>query len=183
VKDVATHMPGVNQLVGPADHTLAEDIDPRRGGRAIMRYPSKAFNELEHFGRMGIGRHVETSPEGVLRGDHTAWEGFLSLLGVSTKREEAERSALNDAYEWITENNRVRTIERRHARQELERAIESGDREAVGKATKGMNRDQLRAFYKQRQQARYNQLLERVPREQRAEFARRFKDRLTGDAR
>jgi diguanylate cyclase (GGDEF)-like protein len=178
VLDFASHMPGLDHLTGKPDHTIGEDLDPRRGGTAIMRYPSKAFHELEHFGKEGFGPHADTKPDGTPRGEHTSWEGFLSLLGMKSSRQADEQAALNDAYEWVANRSRTQAIGARHARQDLQRAIEAGDQQAAAEATRGLSRTQLQAFYRRRQQDRYTLLRQRVPAADRAEFDRHFKAKL-----
>lgn len=180
VKDFASHMPGLDRLTGKPDHTLSEDLDPRRGGTALMRYPSKAFHELEHFGHEGFGEHADRRPDGTVKSTHTAMEGFMSLLGLKSERQADEQATLNDAYDWIAEKTRRHNIESRQSKQDLQNAIESGDRAGVAAATKGLSRDQLRSFYKRRQADRYSLLRERVPKADRAEFDRRYRDKLAG---
>lgn len=179
--DLAKHIPGLNAIVGKPDHTLSEDLDPRRGARSVARYPVKAGRELLHFGEYGFGPHADTKADGTPRGEHSAWEGFLSLLGLKSSRQAAEQKSLDEAYDWIAEKSRRRGIESRQAKQDLQRAIEASDNDAASVARKNLSPAQLRSFYKRRQQDRFQQLRERVPPADRPEFDRRFKAPLTGD--
>lgn len=179
-KDVVSHVPGLNALTGPADHTIAEDIDPRRGGK-IIRYPVKAAKEIGDFARSGFGTHESRNATGQPTGEHSAWEGFLSLLGLESNRQATDRADTNAAYDWIAENTRKRNTASRLSRQDLARAIEEGDREAITTASRSLSRDQLRSFYQQMQRDRYQRMLARVPKADRAEFERQpFARRLRG---
>ncbi len=182
-KDLVSHLPGLNKLTGPADHTLSEDLDPRRGGKAaIGRYPAKVWKEAEHFanpkGGERFGTHVERTPEGAIRSEHSAWDGFLSLLGQSSQKKADDQDAINDAYTWIADRQRTDNIASRMSKQELQDAIEGGDREAAAKAAAKLTPDQRRAFYQKRNKDVYRRMLERVPRRHRAEFEREFQGRI-----
>jgi hypothetical protein len=178
-KDVVSHIPGLNVLTGPADHTMAEDIDPRRGGK-LMRYPAKLTKELGDFARDGFGEHTERSPDGQARGTHSAMDGFLSLLGLESTQHSDQRAATNEAYDWIAENARKRGIQSRLSREDLARAIEGGDTDAQAAAAAKLSPAQLRSFYQQRQRDVYQRMRARVPTADRAEFDRKFKGPLGG---
>lgn len=173
-KDLVTH------ATGTADHALSEDIDPRRGGSVLTgRYPAKVAKEVGHFMDDGASPHTLTNPQGDPRGEHSATEGVLSLLGLKTERELKERKALDEAYDWIADESRKRNITSRLAKQDLQRAIERGDDDEKYLALAKLTPAQRRAFMHKRSQTRFDQLRAQVPVAQRAEFDKRFKARFS----
>jgi hypothetical protein len=166
---------------GTADHSLLEDVDPRRGGTMLSaRYPAKLAKELGDFRQHGFGEHPQQTATGGPKAPHLGWEGFLSLLGLHSTRGTNEQQALDDAYGFVADAQRRRGIATRLSREDLARALAGGDPEAAASATRGLSPTQLRDFYRMRARGRYEQLLQRVPKPDRAEFERQFRDRLSG---
>lgn len=175
-KDLASHIPGVNQLTGPADHPLSEDLTPTNA----LRYPGKVLKETKDFGRYGFGTHKEFDAGGSPKGEHSAWTGFLSLLGIESTERTGNRAVRDEAYDFITDRGQRATQEGREHRRDLREAIESGDTEAAAEAARQMSPAQIRDFYRRHNKTPYQLMLERVPKKDRAEFERRFKQRFQG---
>jgi hypothetical protein len=174
-KHAADELLGEHDPLPRPDHSLKEDLDPRRGGKALTgRYPAKLAKELSDFGSDGFGAHEERAPDGTIRGEHSAVSGFLDLLGVKTNSKTAEQDNTDAMYQFVAEKARQRGIASRLSKQDLERALESDDHDAQAQAATGLSRAQLREFYRRRQQGRYQQLRGFVAKEDRAEFDRKF---------
>jgi hypothetical protein len=174
-KDVLSHVPG-QTLVDPADHGLGEDLDPR----TAFRYPAKVAKEATDVSRYGLGEHPEFDKSGNPRGEHSAWTGFLSLLGVDTTAKTAAADARNKAFDFTADATRKRAIESRENRGDLRDAIERGDRAAAADIARKMSPQQVRDFYRRNGKSPYQLMLERVPVKDRPEFERRFRGTIPG---
>jgi diguanylate cyclase (GGDEF)-like protein len=172
--DLAQHTPGVNMLTGKPDHDLKDDLSVD----TVVRYPGKVIKETKDFARYGFGEHPEFDRSGSPTGAHSAVSGFASLLGIETTDKADTRAAKEDAHAFTDEATRRRDINSRDARQDLRDAIERGDQEAAAEASRRLTRAQQRDFYNRNRKSPYQLMLERVPKEKRAEFERRYKGRF-----
>lgn len=166
-------------ITGESDHTFLEDLDPRRGGKAFVpRYLQKVGREVKDVARYGFGEHPEFDRGGTKRGEHSAFTGLASLLGIETFEKTSEQSTRDEAYRFTAAAQQRRAQESRHARQDLREAIESGNWDDAADAMRQLSPAQVREFYRRERKTPYQLMLERVPVKDRPEFERRFRERL-----
>lgn len=173
--DLASHVPGLNSITGEADHDLQDDASIT----GVSRYAGKVVKETKDFARYGLGDHPEFDRTGSPRGEHSAWSGFLSLLGVETSSKASDTSERNEAFEFTEDATRRKSIESRRNRSALREAIEGGDMEEAAEIAGRLTPQQRRDFYNRNKKSPYQLMLERVPKEKRAEFEEKFKDRMS----
>jgi hypothetical protein len=178
---VAAGVDVYQHLTGDNDHTLMDDLNPRRGGKAFVpRYIQKVGHELKDLGRYGFGEHPEFDRSGTRRGSHSALSGLASLLGIETIERSSAQSAKDDAYRFSQEAQQRRARESRNAKQDLREAIESGNWDDAADAMRELSPAQVREFYRRERKTPYQLMLERVPKQDRPEFERQFRERLEG---
>lgn len=172
--ELASHIPGLNEVTGKADHELKDDLTLE----GVARYPGKVVKEVKDVARYGFGEHPEFDKSGSPRGSHSAWEGFMSLLGVESSRKADVSGAREEAYQFIEDTTRRRDLEGRRAKTDLRDAIEGGEPRDAIEAVRRLTPQQVREFYRRNGKTPYHLLLERVPKKDRPEFERRFRARL-----
>jgi diguanylate cyclase (GGDEF)-like protein len=167
-------------ITGESDHPLSEDVNPfSLNSKLWPRYGTKAVKELRDFYRYGFGPHPEFDVGGSPRGEHSAYTGGLSLLGLETWERTKANWGREAAFKFSREAQQLRTRQSREYRRDLRDALESGDWDEAMEAMQNMTPDQLRYFYRQNRKTPYQQMLERIPKKDRAEFERQFRERLS----
>jgi hypothetical protein len=174
-----------DHATGQAGHSLLEDVDPRRGGTALVgRYPEKVLRTVQDVAAHGLGTHTKESIQGQPEGETSGTDELANLLGLHTRyglpdalglrsSNEADRkAALDEAEAFIQKTERDRNIAGRLAREDAA----SGQPGAVQALTPA----QRRAFVKGQNESAFQALLSRVPVADRPEFVRRFASRFGG---
>jgi hypothetical protein len=138
----------LEHLQGGADHSLAEDAK----NLAVPRYARKLADAVGHFQKEGTDQpHVTRGPGGKIRDVTTPGETVLNVLGLKTTRQTDRRHALQDFYDKSTSMKDQYESARRKAYEDLGRAIDEGDTEAVGEAVRRIGSAQaVRQFLRER---------------------------------
>jgi hypothetical protein len=172
----------IAHVTGTADHPFAAMpgegfLDSDLAMLVAGRYPVKATKAISEVLREGLGTHA---PETVrdTRAPHTGLEDLASLVGVKSTAAIDARDAAREASRFKRQAVEEATLKSRQGYAELERALKSGNQSDIAAARRKLSPAQLRAFDRSAKMTPYERRRTQVPKGQRDEFDKRFKDRL-----
>lgn len=176
IMDVADH------VTGEANHPIAAMpgngfLDSDLAQLTLGRYPTKFIKKTGEVLGQGLGTHAPESTRDT-RPPHTGIDDLVSLLGLKTSSSVAASDAARQASQFAHE---ARSQQRQHssdAMEEMERAYQSGDANRIAAARARLTPQQRSAFDRRARQTPYERRRQQVPKNQRDEFDRRFKEDL-----
>lgn len=188
-KELGSHTPGLNQLIGPATHGIGEHLVPRSGEMTrtadwtIPRYARKVADIVQRrmpqaiggFGQ-GAGERTVYNRQGRKLEDRSLMDDLLSLAGQRTGAAEQRLQRREDLYQYERQvqsqnEGRLRTLYR-----DLSLAIERGDLEQIRELEGELSRQQRQRFYKEREMTPEERTRRRLPKAARPAFDERFQD-------
>ena len=138
---------------------------------ALGRYPVKAMEAGKHVIQQGMGPHrsaAGTSPE------HDGMDDLMGLLGLKSEDRAAKMRERDEQYQWIERARKAGTRSKRDLRLEWRRAYEAGDNKRLGEIESQMSVQQRRQLRREAAQTPDQRMRQRVPKDARPEFDRRF---------